>query len=160
MGSKTVVIGLGNPLLSDDSVGIVVSRRIANLGSAADVTEVYHGGIRLFEAMSGYERAIVVDGYKSADSVAGNIYQMTVDQLGNSMNCISVHDMDLRTAIELGRISGMEVPKEVHIVGIGVRDVDTFSEELTPSVAEAVPKAVELVVNLISNRLATGQEGI
>jgi hydrogenase maturation protease len=55
---------MGNPLLSDDGVGIAVARAVAErLKHSVNltVTELHTGGIRLMEAMAGFKRAVVVD---------------------------------------------------------------------------------------------------
>ena len=62
---KTLVIGLGNPLVSDDSVGLRVVKHLqpglARCDRMSKLAEDYWGGLRLMERMIGYDRAIVVD---------------------------------------------------------------------------------------------------
>ena len=61
---KTLVIGLGNPIVSDDGVGLRVVQRLKTIladRDDVDVREDYRGGLQLMERMIGYERAIVVD---------------------------------------------------------------------------------------------------
>ena len=61
---KTLVLGLGNPLVTDDSVGLrVVEGTEAVLADRSDVevSEDYWGGLRLMERMIGFDRVIVVD---------------------------------------------------------------------------------------------------
>lgn len=61
---STLIIGLGNPLVTDDSVGLRVAAELrTRLAGRADVevAEDYWGGLRLMEQMVGYDRAIVVD---------------------------------------------------------------------------------------------------
>ena len=57
---KTLVLGLGNPILSDDGVGIHVVREVAarSLPNWVTCTEASVGGLRLLEVLAGYERAI------------------------------------------------------------------------------------------------------
>ena len=71
---KTLVVGLGNPILTDDGVGVKVAYAVehalqsgAQGEPAADeitVTEACVGGLRLMELMVGYGRAIIVDARK------------------------------------------------------------------------------------------------
>ena len=56
---KTLVIGLGNPLLSDDSVGLHVIRQLRPLVADrpdVEVDEDYRGGLQLMERLVGYDR--------------------------------------------------------------------------------------------------------
>ncbi len=43
--------------------------------------------------------------------------------------------------------------EDVHLVGIEAQDVVNFSEQCTPAVAAAIPRAVEEVVRLLETML-------
>ena len=61
---KTLVLGLGNPLISDDSVGLRVADALRPRLAARpeiEVGEDVRGGLRLMERMEGFERVIVID---------------------------------------------------------------------------------------------------
>lgn len=146
---KTIVIGLGNPIMTDDGVGIKVARELKSRlspGSEVDVVELYAGGIRLMDAMMGYEKAVIIDAIVTGNSVPGKIFRLSPDDLLTTRNTISTHDMNLPTALELGRMLGIRLPAEIRIWGIEAEDVDTFGESLTDDVAKAVPEAVDMVI--------------
>ncbi len=56
-------------------------------------------------------------------------------------------------AIKLAeRLGEKRVPKEVVIIGIVLKEIPyIFGEKLTPTIAAAVPKAVEMTLNEIKN---------
>ena len=57
-----VVIGLGSPFLSDDSVGPRVVRELARRGvSGVRLVEAHAGGLLLLEELAGARRAVIVD---------------------------------------------------------------------------------------------------
>ncbi len=80
---KTLVIGLGNPILTDDGIGVKVAYAVQNelevTGTSrkngsdesyraecashqiVDVTEASVGGLRLMEMMIGYDKVIIID---------------------------------------------------------------------------------------------------
>ena len=61
---KTLVLGLGNPVVSDDAVGLRVAAAMREaLAARPDVElgEDYWGGLRLMERMIGFDAAVVVD---------------------------------------------------------------------------------------------------
>jgi hydrogenase maturation protease len=61
---KTLILGLGNPLLKDDSVGLRVAQEVETLipeGMGIEVGLDYWGGLRLMERMIGFDRAIIID---------------------------------------------------------------------------------------------------
>lgn len=156
MAMKTVIIGLGNPILSDDSVGIKVSRAIRgqlahqtddNREKNIDIKEIYAGGIRLMDAMTGYDRACIVDAMKTGRSVPGAVSEFGLDQLCSTRNLVCQHDTNLLTALELGRTLGMHLPTQIKIWGIEAGDVTSFGEELTAEVERAVPVAVNAILS-------------
>ncbi|MDP2168711.1 MAG: hydrogenase maturation protease [Thermodesulfovibrionales bacterium] len=145
---KTVIIGLGNPVLGDDRVGIEVARLLRErLGDDENVTvkEQYAGGIRLLDELAGFERAIIVDSIVTGGK-AGTVYRLGVSDLPGTRNTISTHDTNFRDALSLGEMIGLALPGFVTVFGIEAGNVETFSEDLTPEVKEAVPGAVELVL--------------
>jgi hydrogenase maturation protease len=147
---RTVVVGLGNPILSDDSVGIkvagVVKRRIP-AAAGIDVLESYAGGLRLMEAIAGYDCAIIVDAMKTGTCAPGTIKWLSIDSLTRSRNTLCTHDSGLATAMALGRDLGLAMPREVRILGIEACEVERFGEELTSGVLAALPKAVDEVLH-------------
>lgn len=144
---RTVVVGLGNPLLTDDGVGIRVARALRGaLGDRADVevVELCTGGIAVMEAFVGSTRGILVDAM-TAGGRPGTVYRRTSADLGASRNAACAHDTDLGTALAVGRRLGLSLPREVEVWGVEPARVDVFGEELTPAVARAVPDLVEAI---------------
>lgn len=149
---RTVVVGLGNPILSDDSVGIKVAgllkMRIPE-NTDVDVVEAYTGGLRLMETIAGYERAIIVDAMKTGLHSPGTVRLLSPDSLTKTRNTLCTHDGDLATALILGRDLGLAIPDHIEIMGIEAEDVERFSEELTGEVRKAVPLAVDELLLLL-----------
>ncbi|KAF0221567.1 MAG: hydrogenase maturation [Geobacteraceae bacterium] len=146
---KSVIIGMGNPLLTDDGVGASVVRQIEEtLRKRIDVDclELYTGGIRLMEAMVGYDRAYVVDAMVTGEHEPGTVHSFSPTEFITTKNTVSSHDTDLSTALEMGKLLGMKLPDEVKIWGVEAREVETFGEELTEGVAAAVPQVVEHIL--------------
>jgi hydrogenase maturation protease len=149
---RTLVLGLGNPLVSDDSVGLWVAEELKSLLAGrpeVDVDEDYWGGLRLMERMVGYDRAIVVDAICTG-AEPGTIHRFKPDALATQRSA-SAHDMNLRTALELGRRAEVHLPadEEILLIGIEAEDVINFSEECTPAVRAAIPRAVEAVLEAL-----------
>ncbi len=151
---KTLVIGLGNPLLTDDGVGVKVAYEIEKelvneMREYVDVTEVSAGGLRLMEAMVGYDRVILIDAIlQKNDNQPGKINRMTLDDLREispTQHSASAHDTTLVTALDAGRELGLSLPDEIIIFAIEVENVMDFSEEPTPNVASAIPVVKDAV---------------
>lgn len=151
---KTLIIGLGNPLVTDDSVGLRVAAELKGLLAErpdVEVTEDYWGGLRLMEQMVGYERAIVVDAI-STGAPPGTIHHLAPRSIPTQRSA-SAHDVNLPTALAFGRQAGVELPDEEQILllGIEVEDIVNFGESCTPLVEAAVPRAVEEVLRALDS---------
>ena len=150
---RAVVIGLGSPILTDDSVGLCVARAFYEAGHAltadADVKELHAGGLGLVEAMDGYDCAIVVDAMKTG-ARPGEIRVLREAEFGACVNSGSAHDMNLAGALKTGRMLGLSLPASIRLFGIEAFDAETFGETLTPDVAAAVPIAVRMILKELS----------
>ena len=153
---KTLVLGMGNTILCDDGVGIYVVQEVAKQFQRDDVdfAEASVGGMRLLEVLKGYERVIMVDAIQTRDGKPGDVYRLNPNDLLVSLHAGSSHDLSLPGAMALGRGLGVTLPadEDFVIIAIEVEDVLTFSEECTPAVAAAIPRAVETVLAELENR--------
>ena len=151
---KTLVIGLGNPILTDDGVGIYASRLVKYAlpdDTDIDVIELSVGGLSLMEAMIDYERVILIDAIWQPDTLAGKMFQFDAGHLPDTLNTASAHDADLPTALRVGRELGASLPelKNIQIVAVQIADTLTFGEDPTPPVAAAIPLAAAEVMKLL-----------
>ncbi len=145
---KILVLGLGNPILSDDSVGWKVAEAVRQRVVCPNVTvqETSLAGLSLLDLLVGYDRAILVDGIRTKDGQPGSVYVLAPEDFQGSPRAASPHDVSFREALELGRRLCFNLPKEIAIVAVEVEDTTTFGESCTPAVQAAIPGAVELVL--------------
>ena len=146
-----IIIGLGNPILSDDSVGIRATRSLNNIPEVrevAEVREVYAGGLRLLDHLVGYKRAVIIDAMQTGE-VPGTVRRFSITDLPKTRNLASTHDADLPTALEAGRALGMQLPEEIIIFGIEAAEVEKFGENLTPSVEKGMGEVVEKIKSIL-----------
>jgi len=149
---KTLVLGLGNPILSDDGVGIHIVRALAGRLNRpnVDVAEASLGGLRLLDTVVGYDRLILVDAIR-AGGRAGQVYRLSTKDLLSSLHSTSSHDLSLPAAMELGRRLGMALPEDeaITILAVEVEDVITFGETCTPHVQAAIPRVAQMVLEKV-----------
>jgi hypothetical protein len=50
--------------------------------------------------------------------------------------------------MKLGRAMHVPLPEDVTVVGVSIRRAYDFSEELSPAISEALPKAVQIIMRL------------
>jgi hydrogenase maturation protease len=145
---KTLVIGLGNPILSDDGVGPAIARELENKidPQVANVAEASLGGLNLLDLLVGYDRVIIIDAIKTENGKPGQIYRLDPEALTTTRYTASPHDVNLVTALELGKKLGLAMPQKIDIFAIEVSDTVNFREECTPAVAAAIPACVAMVL--------------
>jgi hydrogenase maturation protease len=148
---KILVLGLGNPILTDDGVGIHIVRAAASRCfpvNSVVFAEASVGGLRLLDLLAGYDRVILVDAIQTPGGRSGDVYRLGPDDLQASLHSGSTHDLSMSSALALGRGIGMALPKDedIVIVAVEVEDVLVFGEACRPVVAAAIPRAVELVL--------------
>lgn len=146
MSKKTLVIGLGNPILGDDGIGWEVARvlRESQLPEDVEIDCLALGGISLMERLVGYQRAIIIDAMNSGQFPVGSVQSFGLDVLPKPLtgHLASAHDATLQEALQMGRDLGAELPEEVLIVAIETPYVYDFSEALSEVAKQAVPLAV------------------
>jgi hydrogenase maturation protease len=144
---KTLVLGLGNPILSDDSVGPRVARELeGKLDENVTVTEASLAGLNLMDLLVGYDRVIIIDAIQTVGGRAGQVYRLDLEAFKATRHAVSTHDIDLPIALELGEKLGLDLPRKIDILAIEVADTDHFSEECTPEVTAAIPICVETII--------------
>ncbi len=142
---STIIIGLGNPVLSDDSVGMHAVREVSTrLRGRPDIAvrEICTGGLDLMEAMVGFEYAIVVDAAFTGQMDPGTVFEADPASLSRSRNTASNHNAGLNVALELGKLAGLPLPRKIHLWAVEASDVTTFAENLTEPVQRALPTLV------------------
>ena len=146
--TKTLILGLGNSLLSDDGVGLTIAAELKNRLNESDITvmETSVAGLSLLDLLVGYDRAIIIDAIQTLDGKPGQIYRLDPEAFDTTRRTISPHDVNFTTALEFGKKVGLPLPQEIVIFAIEVSDVSTFSEEYTPQVKQAIPTCVQMVL--------------
>ena len=153
---KTLVIGLGNPILGDDGVGWHVVEEVARKMADRPEVEIDYaslGGLSLMERLTGFEHVILVDSIFTGTKPIGTVSYFALSELPDltAGHSASAHDTSLRNALNVGRSMNIPLPKDedVMIVAIEAERVYDFSEKLSEPVENSVPKAVETVLELL-----------
>jgi len=150
---KTLILGLGNPYLCDDSAGLKVIKLLEKRLSNPDVSlnETSLAGINLLDYLVGYDKAIIVDAITTPDGEPGSIYCLSPEEFDTTCHTTSSHDIGVIAAIELGKRLELSMPKVIEIIGIEAGDVSTLTEICTPEIEAAIPVAAEMIIKEVNN---------
>ena len=58
---KTLILGMGNPILSDDGVGLALAAMLRNKIRGADVAASAMIGLSLFDLIIGYDTIFIIE---------------------------------------------------------------------------------------------------
>lgn len=145
---KTVVIGIGSLLRGDDLVGIKVAEALERevLPPNVDVVTTTAAGLALLEMMTGYDRAFLIDAIQTNQGKPGEIYRLVLDDLPASFHHFTLHDISLRSVLEIGKRMNLSLPEEIVIFAVEVADISPLREACTAEVDGAIPKVVALLL--------------
>ena len=144
---KTLVLGIGNPILSDDAVGIKIAQLLEQQKPGLAVEQTNEAPIALIDLITGYDKLIIIDSIKTEQGKPGELHKLELDDFSSSQDFPFSHGMDIATAFEVGKNLGCRMPQSVRIYAVEVKDNETFAEQCTPEVAEKIPAVVEQIIN-------------
>lgn len=158
---KLLVLGLGNDILSDDSIGLRVAREIGRrlaghpLIEAKETTEM---GLSLLDHITGYQDLVIVDSIQTKKFPPGHVFEIEPAGL-KVLPRKSPHFFGVGEILTLGRNLELPVPTRVKIFAIEVNDPFTVSEDLTAPLREAFPALVERVLAEVLRMAEAGRPG-
>lgn len=148
MTAKTLVLGVGNLLLSDDGVGVHVVQRLQERQTLPEDVQVVDGGtcgLDLLHFLEGVQRLIVVDA-ANMGLPPGSIRRLEGDAVPAFLaQKVSPHEINLPELLFSAKLTGI-YPEQVVVLGIQPQSLET-SLELTPPVAARVDELVQRVLD-------------
>ena len=148
MSKKTLILGLGNPILRDDRIGLDVARLVHKGLERKDCVLVKSQmvGANILDIICGYRTLILIDAIKTTEGKGGDIYELSLDDLPKQKRTNSPHNVGLYWTIQMGHKLGMDIPDDIRIYAIEVNDPFNFGEELTDTMKKLLPKIVDRIL--------------
>ena len=145
---RILILGLGNPLLGDEGIGVRVVEELQGLELPDGVVVVEGGttGLGLIGLMEGYERVIIVDAADMGHP-PGRVVRFTPleVQLKTAEAPLSLHQIGLEEVLALAE--ALEVaPAELVIIGIQPSQVEVGAG-LSPEVERAIPQIIRIILD-------------
>ena len=149
---KTLILGIGNTLLSDEGIGIHVLNALQKAPPQPAGITYMDGGTLSFtlaDAIEDCDQLVVVDASELKAS-AGTVKVFTneaMDSFVTSGNKKSVHEVGLADVLSIALLND-SLPKKRALVGIQPQKLD-WGEQPTPAVETAIPTACLAVKDLL-----------
>ena len=144
--AKTVVLGVGNILLSDEGFGVRVAEALSQRFRFPDAVEVLDGGtlgIELMRFLDGAQRLILIDAIHGSEpgslrSIQGDDVRLYFQEK------VSLHEMGIQEV--LASLVVMEKPiAEIVVIGVVPQSLE-IGLDLTPLVASRIDEATDSVI--------------
>ncbi len=151
MKKRTLVLGLGNPLMADEGVGCrIIERFLTQVDKYPDIDfiDAGTGGMSLLHLITGRHKVILIDcAYMGTKS--GTIKRFTPDdvQTVKKLAHQSLHEVDILKVLDLAKQLG-QYPEEVIIFGI---EPQTIEHRQNPS--ETISQKLDEYISVISSEL-------
>jgi hydrogenase maturation protease len=152
--SKIVVIGVGNPLLGDEGLGIAVVKRLKDEKLPVEA-ELVDGGTDSLDALidSKDSKCVIVVDAIDGGVEPGTLIRLTGDELlkTNSLPLISLHQLGLKESLCLAELSGFD-RKKLSVIGMQPASLAP-SEELSAVVKEKMDELINWIKEEIRRAL-------
>ncbi len=149
MGQQRIlVLGIGNLLMGDEGVGVHAVRRLQGqaLPPAVDVIDGGTGGFHLLSLLQDYPLVVMIDATMDGKP-PGTVAVIEPRYASDFPRSLSAHDIGLRDLVESAALLG-PLPK-IHLVTVSIPGLNGLSLDLSPAVAAAVPRVIEVTFDLV-----------
>ncbi|MFC1906296.1 hydrogenase maturation protease [Chloroflexota bacterium] len=143
---NVLILGIGNPILTDDGVGIIIAQKLKEKNPELVVIETSEAGIALLDFVIGYKKLIIIDSIKIEEGKPGDLYKLELEDLKPSKDLSSSHGIGIATAVELGKRLGYNMPKNTSMYAVNIKDNTTFGENCTRMVKEKIPLITKQII--------------
>jgi len=149
MKKPTVVLGLGNPLMADEGIGVYLIERLAESAAeypAVDFVDAGTGGLSVLHHLEGRRKAVIVD-CAFMDEPPGAIRRFTPEEVRSTKVLAhqSLHESDLLRILAMARQLG-QAPEEVVIFGIQPERIEP-GRPISKTLMEKIDRYVSAILD-------------
>lgn len=150
--ARTLVLGLGNPLMGDDGLGLALLEGLRagwQCEPAVDLVDGGTWGMNLLPTIEQASRVLLLDAI-NVGREPGSLVVLQRDELPRLFALkISPHQIDLREVLALAELRGT-LPAEITAVGLQPAVID-MRTELSPALVERLPDVIGLVRDILED---------
>lgn len=142
VSKRSIVVGIGNPMLKDDRVGIEVVEALEAKGAEVETAILYSVGFDVLDAIMGFDEAVIVDACQMG-MAPGTILEITPEEMFDHNHLVNSHAVTLGSTLQTGQmLFPEEMPQKLKLILVEVEDISAFSTQCTPVVCHAIQDVV------------------
>ena len=147
MPKKIVIVGVGNILMGDEGIGVVLVKLLEK-NKYTEKIDFIDAGTSFFNVVSGlrnYDKVIIIDSVLGGKS-PGTMYRFEISDIEETgiNGMLSAHDLGVMQSIKLEKLVG-DFPEDTVFFGIEPKSID-LSMELSDKVQEKVEQIIDKIV--------------
>jgi hydrogenase maturation protease len=152
MGKKTLILCCGYPYQTDRRFGYEISKKLVamKLPDHVELMEVGESACMMPSVIADADKVIIIDEFQTQD-LPGTIVTLKTSEVPITVNGLTdVPKYHLIMETLLGLTVTEHCP-EIVFVGVVPKDIQTFSEQLTPEIAEKIPEALDVILEELNS---------
>ncbi|MEO6347417.1 MAG: hydrogenase maturation protease [Aquaticitalea sp.] len=149
---KTAIMGFGNPVRSDDAIGIYVIEQLQGMLSENEDISIFDMGTGAFEVLfglKGHQRIIMVDGVINSNESVGTLFKVPAEEVLAAPEddpMVFLHSIKWNQALSYAKkILREEYPEDIQVYLIAIENTK-LEIELSETVKEAGDKVVQHIL--------------
>lgn len=148
---NSLLLGMGNDLLGDDGIGLRLVRHVRDCLRPAElcvIRETTESGLSLLDELAGFDHVWIVDAVVTHRFPPGHLHHFDSRELP-VLQHRRPHGLGLGDTLELGRLLGIPMPRQVEIFAIEIADPCMITDHLSPCLERALPGLAVAVAEAI-----------
>lgn len=152
-GIKTAILGFGNPVRSDDAIGVYVANELKQRLNDRDDVSVFDMGTSAFEILfqlKGHQKIIIVDGVLNSGEPDGSLFALPASAINAQIQndpLVFLHGLKWDQALSYAKkIMGNEFPEDsIRVYLVAISDIK-MEMQLSTTVKTAGDKLISLIL--------------
>ncbi len=149
---QTAIMGFGNPVRSDDAIGIYIIEKLNEKIGKNDSISIFDMGTAAFEVLfglKGHQKIIMVDAVINSNEPVGTLFKVPAEEVLQAPEenpLVFLHSMKWNQALSYAKkILQSEYPEDIQVYLIAVENTK-LEVDLSKKVQEAGDKVVNLIL--------------
>jgi hydrogenase maturation protease len=148
---RILILGMGNPILSDDGIGLLLTKRLEGRIPGVDIASITLAGIELLDILAGYDHVFLIDAATGTGGEPGELKEIS-DGTG-ALHLFTSHGVNFFEILRIGRDSGLKMPEPEAVFGIEIGNATDFGTSLSPALMAALPALETAITARIEQKI-------
>lgn len=150
--NRILILGLGNPILSDDGIGLLLTKNLEGKIPGVDIASITLAGMELLDILVGYDHVFLIDAATGTGGEPGEVREIS-DGTG-ALHLFTSHGVNFFEILKIGRDSGLKMPEPAVVFGIEIGNATDFGTALTPTLLSALPALEKAITARIEQKIS------